>query len=104
MRVCVTLSTAEVEHVSLSKRCTDVQGTKQSLSELNKIMGDAPMLHVDNTAAITWVEKALAMKKAKHIHIPYHFKDIVAKGAAKMVNINSEDNISDMFTKPLDKN
>lgn len=71
--ICVTPSTAEAEYVFLSECCTNVQGKLHFLYELNILTGDPPTLHVNDNAAITWVEKALGMRNAKHIDIRYHF-------------------------------
>lgn len=103
--VCVSLSPAEAEYVSLLEGCSDVQGMIQFLTELNIEMNNAPNLHADDTAATTWAEKALGTRKVKRINSRCHFvkKDVVANGAVKLVDVNLENNVTDMLAKPLNK-
>lgn len=62
------------------------------------------MVHVGYAAAIVWVEEALGIRKTTHIHILYHFvKDIVGSSHVELVNMKLENNIANMFTKPLCK-
>lgn len=102
-QVFFSLSAAKPENVSPSECCSDFQGTLKLLSELEIIMDDTPVLHIDNTAAITWAENSNGMRKAKHIEIRYHFvRNLVEKETVKLVNINSEDNIAELLAKTLD--
>lgn len=96
--------TAVAECMSLSEYSLEVLRTLHFLPELNIIMDNTPILHVDNTATINGTKNALGMRKAKHINIRYHFlKDLVANETIKLANINTENNVADIFTKPLSK-
>ena len=57
----------------------------------------------DNTAANSWANNSESLKRAKHIDLENHFvKDTVPGGHATVIHINSNDNETDGFTKPLD--
>ncbi len=37
-----------------------------------------------------------------HIDVPYHFlRQVVARGATRMMHVATEENAADMFTKPM---
>jgi hypothetical protein len=59
-------------------------------------------LMCDNTSAIS-VAKNLVFHKRRHLERRHHFRrDHVEKGDIKMRYINTERQLADIFTKPLD--
>ena len=58
----------------------------------------------DNQSVIKISENNDSSKKLKHIDIKYHFiVENVATGKVKLNYIESNNNIADLFTKPLGK-
>ena len=57
---------------------------------------------MDNISAIHIAEGAT--KKSKFIDIKFHFirDDCIAKGHVRVIHIPSEENLADLFTKPLE--
>lgn len=99
----VSLSTAEFECVALSEGCSGFQGVVNFPLEPNVPMEMSPSLYVDSITSRTCAENRLSMRKAKHIDVWYHFvKGVVLRNNVKIIKINLESNLSDVFTKALD--
>jgi KUP system potassium uptake protein len=56
----------------------------------------------DNQACVEMVKNPVGNPKLKHVLTKYHFvKDCVEAGKVKFVYCASNDNIADIFTKPI---
>ncbi len=64
---------------------------------------DGPVqLQADNQAAIFLAANSADSARTKHIEVPYHFlRQVVARGAIRLVHVSTDENPADMFTKPL---
>jgi len=64
---------------------------------------DVPIkIYVDNVSAINLAKNLVFHQRSKHIDIQYHFlRDQVGKNMIKLEYCRSEDQIADIFTKPL---
>ena len=61
------------------------------------------VIFCDNTAAKSLSENPVHHSRSKHIDVRYHFlRDNVAKGTVMIDYVQTEDQIADIFTKPLD--
>ena len=57
---------------------------------------------VNNSGAVTISKYGNFTKNSKHIEVHYHFiHENVKKGNIRVIKIESENNIADMFTKSL---
>jgi hypothetical protein len=60
-------------------------------------------LMCDNTSAISVAKNSVFHKKMRHVESRHHFlKDHVEKGDIEMRYIDTERQLADIFTKPLD--
>jgi hypothetical protein len=60
-------------------------------------------LMCDNTSAISVAKNLVFHKRMEHLEVRHHFlRDHVEKGDIKMRYINTERQLADIFTKPLD--
>jgi hypothetical protein len=60
-------------------------------------------LMCDSSSAIFLSQNAVFHERAKHIKVRYHFlRDHVEKGDIVMKYIDTERQLADIFTKPLD--
>jgi hypothetical protein len=61
------------------------------------------LLMCDNTSAISVAKNPVFHKKMRHVERRHHFlRDHVEKGDLKMRYIDTERQLADIFTKPLD--
>jgi hypothetical protein len=60
-------------------------------------------LMCDNTSPISVAKNPIFHKKMRHVERRYHFlRDHVEKGDIEMMYIDTEKQLADIFTKPLD--
>ncbi|GKE28069.1 hypothetical protein Tco_1443453 [Tanacetum coccineum] len=72
-----------------------------SLIDYDIRLDDVPIMR-DNKGAINLSKNPVQYSRTKHIEIRHHFlRDNVQKGNISIEKIASEDNIADIFTKPL---
>ncbi|CAN0136990.1 unnamed protein product [Heterosigma akashiwo] len=97
----VALSTAESEYIALTY--TIIKHVLLQRVQLCHVgyeqQGPTPVF-VNNISAMHIAEGAT--KSSKFIDLRWHFiRDAIARGEVKVVHIDTEHNISDLFTKPL---
>ena len=97
----VSISTTEAEYIAAAKCCAQVLWMKQTLADYS-IKFDVISIQCDNTSAINLSKNPVLHSRSKHIDIRHHFlRDHVKKGDIKMTHIETEYNIADILTKPL---
>ena len=99
----VALSTCEAEYMSLSAA---VQEAKFLLKLLKCMIGsdlfDHVVMYCDNQGALALASNPIQHQRSKHIDIKYHFvRSEVQKSVVILKYIPSEENIVDVFTKPV---
>jgi hypothetical protein len=77
---------------------------KQTLLDYGVVLEKVPLLR-DNESAVKIANNPVQHSHIKHIDIRHHFlRDHVAKGDITLEGVrSSEDQLADIFTKPLDK-
>ncbi|GJU09123.1 retrovirus-related pol polyprotein from transposon TNT 1-94 [Tanacetum coccineum] len=91
----------EAEYVSARKACQQALWMKQALIDYGIRLNDVPIM-CDNKCAIDLNKNPVHHSRTKHIEIRHHFlRDNVQKGNISIEKVASEDNITDIFTKPL---
>jgi len=99
---CVSLSTAEAEYIADGASCTRLLWMKQTLKDYGIKVKNIP-LYCDNESAIKIAHNLVQHSCTKHIAIRHHFiHDHVARGDIAIEHISTEENLPDIFTKPLD--
>ncbi|GJU28296.1 copia protein [Tanacetum coccineum] len=83
------------------KACQQALWMKQALIDYGIRLDDVPIM-CDNKGAIDLSKNPVQHSRTKHIEIRNHFLcDNVQKGNISIEKVASEDNIADIFTKPL---
>jgi hypothetical protein len=76
---------------------------KQTLRDFGCEFNRTPIL-CNNESAIKLVNNSVQHSGTKHIDIRHHFlRDHEAKGDIKLCHVNTEHQLVDIFTKPLDE-
>ena len=76
---------------------------KQTLLDFGVKLDRIPLL-CDNESAVKIAKNPVQHSRTKHIDIRHHFlRDHEAKGDISLQGVRSEEQLADIFTKPLDK-
>jgi len=102
-RNSVALLTAEVEYIAVDACCAQIHYMKQTLLEYGVVLDKVPLL-CDNESVVKLANNPVQHTRTKHIGIHHHFlRDHVAKGDISLENVGMENQLADIFTKPLDE-
>ena len=72
------------------------------LSDIFDLQLDATCIHCDSQSCIKLSENPVFHDTSKHIEIKYHYiRDMVQRGAVKLLYVVTEEQIADVLTKPL---
>jgi hypothetical protein len=100
----VALSTADAEYVTAGQCCTQLLWMRQTLWDFGYNLSKVPLL-CDNESAIRLADNPVEHSRTKHIDIRHHFlRDHQQKGDINVYHISTENQLADIFTKPLDEN
>ena len=107
----IALSTVEAEYIALSQSLREVICLMQMAQEMKT--RDIPLMSApqttvmckafeDNTGALELAKVPKMRPRTKHINIKYHhFREHVQQGTIKIEHVGTEEQIADIFTKPL---
>ena len=99
---CISLSTAESEYVATGSCCTQMVWMKQMLKDYGMLQGKLTIF-CDNTSAISIAKNHVQHSRTKHIDLRYHYiRDLVEKDILELCFIETEKQLADILTKPLD--
>ncbi|XP_066906352.1 uncharacterized protein [Halyomorpha halys] len=100
-QTCVALSTLEAEYIAAGIAAQELVNLCGLISEF-KCGEVSARLNVDNNSSIAQIKNPENSKRAKNIDIKYNFvKEHVDNKKIVIDYISSEENIADLFTKPL---
>ncbi len=104
----IARSTCEAEIIALGEAVKELQWINNFLIELKLYDADSrdpAILYCDNKSTVTISKEDLANTKTKHIAVNYYFiKQALNDGLVQYKWIQSDDQVADIFTKPLGKN
>ncbi|GJX89667.1 hypothetical protein Tco_0341681 [Tanacetum coccineum] len=100
-QTALAIFTTEAEYIFAGKACQQALWIKQALIDYDIRLDDV-IIMCDNKGAIDLSKNPVQHSRSKHIEIRHHFlRDNVQKGNISIEKVASEDNIADIFTKPL---
>jgi Reverse transcriptase (RNA-dependent DNA polymerase) len=106
----IALSTTESEYISLSTALREVIPLQRLIEELRVAGFDLPSrpgkvlckAFEDNSGAFEMARSPKLRPRTKHLNIKYHhFREEVEKGTIQIYQVDTGDQIADIFTKPL---
>ena len=101
-QISVALSTAEAEYIAAGACCAQILYMKQSLLDYGVVLDRIPLLS-DNESAVKIANNPVQHSRTKYIDIRHDFlRDHVARNDILLYGVRSEDQLADIFTKPLD--
>ena len=98
----ISLSTAEAEYIAAGSACTQLMWMKQMLADYGLEQGTLT-LFCDNMSAIYISKNPVQHSRTKHIDIRHHFiRELVESKTIALEHVGTNDQLADLFTKPLD--
>jgi hypothetical protein len=113
LQTIIALSSCEAEYVSLSESLRDTIPLMELVKEIDKagfkVISTTANVHCkafeDNSGALELARLPKMRPRTKHINIKYHhFREHVRLGIIKIFPISTENQLADIFTKPLPQN
>ena len=100
----VALSTMEAEYMALAKATCEAIWLRKLSSELGIPTNSPTTIFIDNQSAMRFAENPVFHGCSKHIDIRHHFvRERLASNEVILNHCANEENVADMFTKPLAK-
>ena len=100
----VTLSSAEAEYVAATSVACQAVWMRRVLKDLSQNHQESTTIFCDNNSAIALANNHVYHKRTKHIDIRFHFiRGLVNNKEICLEFWRSEDQLADIFTKPLAK-
>jgi len=98
----VALSSCEAEYVVASKAACQSLWLEVVLEELKLDYRTPVQLNIDNNSAINLSKNPTLHERSKHIDMKLHFlRDQVSSGKLTLLYCHTEEQTTDVFTKPL---
>jgi hypothetical protein len=98
----VAQSTTEAKYVAAASSCSQILWIVHTMRDFG-VRFERVSLMCDNTSAISVAKNLVFHKKMRHIERRHHFlRDHVEKGDIEMRYIDTERQLTGIFTKPLD--
>ena len=99
----VSTSTVEAEYISAGSWCAQILWISNQLWNYGLLLKKIPIF-CDNTSAIAISNNLVQHSRTKHIDIRYHFiREHVMNGTVELHFVPIEQQIANIFTKPLDE-
>ena len=99
----IALSTAEAEYISVGSCCAQLLWMKATLSDFGIKFKQVPLL-CDNESAVKLTNNLVQHSRTKHINDCHHFiRDHQQKGDICIKSVGTDDQLADIFTKPVDE-
>jgi hypothetical protein len=100
----VALSTTEAEYVAACEACTEAVWLRKLISDLFDQTPEWTTIYCDNQSCIRLSEHPVFHERSKHIEIKYYFIQYkVQEGEVKLEYIPTDEQTTDILTKPLSR-
>ena len=100
----VALSTTETEYRVATQATCEGTWLEMLLKDLEVKIQRPLVIYCDNISAILLAKNPIFHAHTKHIEVHYHFvREKIVEGIIDLRHIKTEDQVGDIFTKPLPK-
>ncbi|KAL5763908.1 hypothetical protein ACOSQ2_016502 [Xanthoceras sorbifolium] len=101
-QLIVTLSTCEAKYIAATLCVCHIIWLRNLLKELDLLQEEPTEICVNNKSAIVLAKNPIFHDRSKHSNTCYHYiRECIAKRDVQMEYVKSQDQIADIFTKPL---
>lgn len=98
----MTLSSTEAEFIAATACACQAIWLQRILEALRFKQNHSTVIYCDNNSAIKLSKNPVLHGRSKHIDVKYHFlRDLTRKGVIDLIFCKSEEQVADIFTKPL---
>lgn len=98
----LSLSTCEAEYVAATSCVCQAIWLRSLLKELHLFQEESTEIYIDNKSALALAKKPVFHDRSKHIDTRYHFiRECVTKKEVELKFVKSQDQVANIFTKPL---
>ena len=98
----VTLSSCEAEYVAATSCVCHAIWLRNLLKELSLTQEEPTKICVDNKSTIALAKNPVFHDRSKHIDTRYHYiRECITRKDVQLEYVKSQDQIADIFTKPL---
>ena len=98
----VTLSTCEAEYIAATSCVCHATWLRNLLKELSMQQEEPTSICVDNKSVIAFAKNPVFHDRSKHIDTRYHYiKECIARKQVHIEYVKTQDQVADIFTKPL---
>ncbi|KAG7534720.1 GAG-pre-integrase domain [Arabidopsis thaliana x Arabidopsis arenosa] len=98
----VALSTTEAEYIAAAACVCQCVWLRRVLEKVGFAEDEETVIMCDNSSAIQLSKHPVFHGKSKHIDVRFHYlRELVNDGVVKLCHCPTEDQIADIFTKPL---
>lgn len=98
----MALSTTEAKYIAASYAGCQLIWLRGILESLKQKQRKSTILFCDNSSTISVTKDPVIHRRTKHIRIRYHFlRELVNNGDVQVEYCKTEDQMADIFTKPL---
>ena len=92
----------EAEYIVAGSCCAQILWIKQQVQDFGITLTKTP-IKCDNTSAINLSKNPVQHSRTKHIDIRHHFiRELVENNVIILEYVTTENQLADIFTKPLD--
>jgi hypothetical protein len=99
----VALSTAEAEYIIAASCCAQILWMKATLKDFGIKFNKVSLL-CDNESVVKLTNNPVQHARTRHIDVRHYFiRDYQQKGNISIENIGTDDQLANIFTKPLDE-
>ncbi|KAK4836323.1 hypothetical protein QYF36_021415 [Acer negundo] len=97
----ISLSMAKAKYITADSACTQLMWVKQMLADYGLEQGTLT-LFCNNMSAINISKNPVQYSRTKHIDIKHHFiRELVESKVIVLEHVGTNDQLTDLFTKPL---
>ncbi|XP_057451761.1 secreted RxLR effector protein 161-like [Lotus japonicus] len=98
----VSLSTTEAEFIAAAMCACQCIWLRRILDNLGSSQSHCSKIFCDNSSAIKLSKNPVLHGRSKHIDVRYHFlRDLVQDGKIELEHCSTDEQVSDIMTKPL---